>query len=93
MARHVAYAAGWKKFEPLWDLAIRLKQVPAMLPTLGRVLTRFGAGRNGRSHVNGLYHDTGAKSLGPATMIEASVASLTGEYAQASTPTLTIRPR
>lgn len=21
-ARHFAYAAGWKKFEPLWDLAI-----------------------------------------------------------------------
>lgn len=21
--RHVAYAGGWKKLEPLWDLAIR----------------------------------------------------------------------
>ena len=41
-ARHVAYAAGWKKFEPLWDLAIRLKRVPAMLPTLERVLKGWG---------------------------------------------------
>ena len=24
--RHVAYAAGWKKFEPLWDLVIRAKR-------------------------------------------------------------------
>lgn len=43
MARHVAYGAGWKKFEPLWDLAIRLKRVPAMLPTLERVLKGFGS--------------------------------------------------
>ena len=25
--RHFAYAAGWKKFEPLWDLLIRTRQV------------------------------------------------------------------
>lgn len=24
--RHLAYAAGWKKFEPLWDLLIRTKR-------------------------------------------------------------------
>ena len=24
--RHVAYAAGWKKFEPLWDLVIRARR-------------------------------------------------------------------
>ena len=24
--RHLAYAAGWKKFEPLWDLVIRAKR-------------------------------------------------------------------
>ena len=37
-ARHMAYAAGWKKFEPLWDLAIRLKRVPSLLPILEHVL-------------------------------------------------------
>lgn len=37
-ARHLAYAAGWKKFEPLWDLAIRLKRTPLLLPVLERVL-------------------------------------------------------
>jgi hypothetical protein len=36
--RHFAYAAGWKKFEPLWDLVIRAKQVGAMLPVLEMLL-------------------------------------------------------
>jgi len=36
--RHFAYAAGWKKFEPLWDLVLRLKRVGYMRPVLERVL-------------------------------------------------------
>jgi len=36
--RHLAYAAGWKKFEPLWDLAIRARRVAHMLPILETVL-------------------------------------------------------
>ena len=35
-ARHLAYAGGWKKFEPLWDLVIRARRVGAMLPVLER---------------------------------------------------------
>jgi hypothetical protein len=41
--RHVAYAAGWKKFEPLWDAIIRAKRATQMLPTLEAVLSGFGA--------------------------------------------------
>jgi radical SAM superfamily enzyme YgiQ (UPF0313 family) len=40
--RHFAYAAGWKKFEPLWDLVIRLRQVTMMLPLLETILSEFG---------------------------------------------------
>jgi radical SAM superfamily enzyme YgiQ (UPF0313 family) len=40
--RHVAYAGGWKKFEPMWDWAIRAKRVKNMLPVLENVLTGFG---------------------------------------------------
>jgi radical SAM superfamily enzyme YgiQ (UPF0313 family) len=40
--RHLAYAGGWKKFEPLWDLAIRSKRVVQALPLLEAVLTGFG---------------------------------------------------
>ena len=36
--RHFAYAAGWKKFEPLWDWLIRAKRVTQALPLLETVL-------------------------------------------------------
>jgi radical SAM superfamily enzyme YgiQ (UPF0313 family) len=38
--RHFAYAAGWKKFEPLWDLVIRARQVGVMRPVLEAILDR-----------------------------------------------------
>jgi radical SAM superfamily enzyme YgiQ (UPF0313 family) len=40
--RHLAYAAGWKKFEPLWDLVIRLRRAGMMLPLLEAILSEFG---------------------------------------------------
>ena len=40
--RHLAYAAGWKKFEPLWDLVIRAKRAGTMLPLLETILGEFG---------------------------------------------------
>jgi radical SAM superfamily enzyme YgiQ (UPF0313 family) len=46
--RHMAYAGGWKKFEPLWDLVIRAKRAGAMLPVLETILqagTRHHGGR------------------------------------------------
>jgi radical SAM superfamily enzyme YgiQ (UPF0313 family) len=39
--RHLAYTAGWKKFEPMWDLVIRAKKVAAMLPWLEKLLQGF----------------------------------------------------
>jgi len=41
--RHLAYAGGWKKFEPLWDLLIRSRQVLYALPVLESILASFGA--------------------------------------------------
>jgi radical SAM superfamily enzyme YgiQ (UPF0313 family) len=40
--RHLAYAGGWKKFEPLWDVAIRTGQVLHLLPVLEAILGGFG---------------------------------------------------
>jgi radical SAM superfamily enzyme YgiQ (UPF0313 family) len=37
-AKHFAYAAGWKKFEPLWNAAIKTKQLRVMRPLLEGVL-------------------------------------------------------
>lgn len=39
--RHLGYASGWKKFEPLWDWVIRLKRVGHMLPLLETILAGF----------------------------------------------------
>jgi radical SAM superfamily enzyme YgiQ (UPF0313 family) len=44
--RHLAYAAGWKKFEFLWNFVIRTKQVASMLPVLEAVLEEFGTLRS-----------------------------------------------
>lgn len=40
--RHLSYAAGWKKFEPVWDMLIRTRQVTRMLPMLEAVLAAYG---------------------------------------------------
>jgi hypothetical protein len=40
--RHVAYAGGWKKLEPMWDFVIRSKRVARLRPMLEAVLTGFG---------------------------------------------------
>jgi radical SAM superfamily enzyme YgiQ (UPF0313 family) len=48
-AKHFFYAAGWKKFEPLWDLMIRLRQLRQATPLLEAVLSRVT--RQGRRRV------------------------------------------
>jgi hypothetical protein len=40
--RHMAYAGGWKKFEPAWDWVIRARRVTHLLPLLDEVLAAFG---------------------------------------------------
>ena len=59
-ARHVAYAGGWKKFEPLWDTVIRARRLTNMLPVLEGVLTGFGKHTPGRTL-------NGAAGRSPAT--------------------------
>lgn len=41
--RHLTYAAGWKKFEGLWNAVIRLKQISQMRPMLEQVLSGLGS--------------------------------------------------
>ena len=40
--KHLAYSAGWKKFEPAWDFVIRMKQLAQMRPVLEAVLSPVG---------------------------------------------------
>jgi radical SAM superfamily enzyme YgiQ (UPF0313 family) len=49
--RHIGYAGGWKKFEPLWDWVIRAKRAGSMLPALETILSGFGRHSAGRSPV------------------------------------------
>jgi radical SAM superfamily enzyme YgiQ (UPF0313 family) len=44
-AKHFFYAAGWKKFEPLWDLVIKARRLRAMTPLLEGILSRVSARR------------------------------------------------
>ena len=39
-AKHVFYAAGWKKFEPLWDVVIKTRRLALMTPLLEGVLSK-----------------------------------------------------
>lgn len=43
--RHLAYAGGWKKFEPVWDALIRSRQVLRALPLLETALGLTGRQR------------------------------------------------
>jgi radical SAM superfamily enzyme YgiQ (UPF0313 family) len=45
--RHVAYAGGWKKFEPVWDALIRTGQVTRALPLLEATLASTYARKRG----------------------------------------------
>ncbi len=42
-AKHFAYSAGWRKFEPLWDAVIRTRQLRTMTPMLEGVLSKVTA--------------------------------------------------
>jgi radical SAM superfamily enzyme YgiQ (UPF0313 family) len=42
-AKHFFYAVGWKKFEPLWDVVIRARQLRIMTPLLEAVLSKVTA--------------------------------------------------
>jgi radical SAM superfamily enzyme YgiQ (UPF0313 family) len=52
--RHMAYAGGWKKFEPMWDWVIRARRVTHLLPMLEEILSAFGR------------RDSGTEAAGPA---------------------------
>jgi radical SAM superfamily enzyme YgiQ (UPF0313 family) len=55
--KHFAYATGWKRFEPLWDLVIRARQLRLMTPLLEAVLSKVSNTRpRGNSFVIDAIH-------------------------------------
>jgi radical SAM superfamily enzyme YgiQ (UPF0313 family) len=65
-AKHFFYASGWKKFERLWNLAIRARQLPALTPLLEAVLSKVTRGA-GLTHPGARSSDQPAM---PATLAE-----------------------
>jgi hypothetical protein len=59
-AKHFCYAAGWKKFEPLWDLVIRARQLRIMTPVLEGVLSKVTAEIPGQQPAPGGGSGTGS---------------------------------
>src|SRR4051812_46197455 len=65
-AKHFFYSAGWKKFEPLWDVVIRARQLGAMTPVLEGVLSKVSRkdASIGGSHQRGPVAQLGARMNG-----------------------------
>jgi radical SAM superfamily enzyme YgiQ (UPF0313 family) len=63
--RHAAYAAGWKKLEPVWDVLIKARRVGLGLPLLEKVLgggaPHAGAPESDPSWVRALRRETPAR--------------------------------
>jgi hypothetical protein len=68
--RHVAYAGGWKKFEPLWDAIIRVKQTARMLPLLETILEDKAAHRAGGMEPEAHRSPAPAPVTGPAELVD-----------------------
>lgn len=45
--RHLAYAIGWKKAEPVWDWVIRARRMALALPLLEAILAEWGQRQSG----------------------------------------------
>ena len=65
--RHLAYAGGWGKLEPFWDLVIRLRRVASFLPLLESVLASRGrlAARGRRLEANDAVPGSVCRRAGP----------------------------
>lgn len=58
-AKHFAYAAGWKKLEPLWDLVIKARRLGVMTPALEAVLSKVSRRQDGREPDHAAGEDRG----------------------------------
>jgi radical SAM superfamily enzyme YgiQ (UPF0313 family) len=73
-AKHFFYATGWKKFEPLWNLVIRARQLRRMTPLLEAVLSKV----TGASGI-----DTAVEPSGPRRAQDQAFTARPDDQAQA----------
>ena len=84
--RHLTYSAGWKKFEPLWDVIIRAKRAGVMLPVLETILSEFGRRSTQRRpgpFGPGVCTVPTVESAGPAAFARSASTRLAGASAEA----------
>ena len=62
-AKHFFYAAGWKKFEPLWDVVIRAKQLRIMTPLLEGILSKITAEDSAMRVAGNALDDQGRREI------------------------------
>ncbi len=67
-AKHFFYASGWKKFEPVWDLMIRTRQLTRVTPLVESVLSRVTRTKAGQK-------SEGNQPLGDALLHDQQVAA------------------
>lgn len=70
-AKHFFYAAGWKKFEPLWDLVIKAQRLGVMTPMLEAVLSKVTRGDTGNGE--SFVEPTGSAATVPLPAVSAPV--------------------
>jgi radical SAM superfamily enzyme YgiQ (UPF0313 family) len=83
--RHAAYTVGWKKLEPVWDLAIRSGQVSRILPILELVLRGTGRPEMSRRPTT---TDGSAEPLASQASVATPRASSAGDAATPSAASL-----
>lgn len=57
IVKHIAYSGGWKKFEALWNVVIKTRNLDNMLPVLESILSRvYSAGEKAEVPDLGIGH-------------------------------------
>ncbi|MGC3944879.1 MAG: radical SAM protein [Chryseolinea sp.] len=72
--KHFLYSGGWKKFEPLWNLVIKTKNLAFMLPLLESILSKVKS--NASEDVVGTI-ETGQSSTSRATWVAPNITNST----------------
>lgn len=73
--KHFVYSAGWKKFEPAWDVVIRLKQLSQMRPLLEAVLSRVRP--RARTRGTGAGYPRGSTAASPQVALPSPASAQT----------------
>jgi radical SAM superfamily enzyme YgiQ (UPF0313 family) len=68
-AKHFFYASGWKRFESLWDLIIRGRQLARVTPLLEGVLSRATSAKGGHVSIDDQAGDARREPLSSVAVI------------------------